>query len=131
MFEPDMDAMMCQSKAEAEALECTDSTIAEVYVRNMLVSGKGLACWHPEPRKPYTGKRGVVPGDVGTYSACGGFEKIFNLWEDEESLREPDGSGRGYRPPKMDVVVHEGEFSSEETMGQGTDSGKQYPSDGE
>jgi hypothetical protein len=100
-----------------------------MYVRSMLVSGKGLACWHPEPRKPYAGKRGVVPGDVGIYSACGGFEKIFNLWEDERWMEY--ASGQTYAPPKMDIVIQEGEFSLGHIVAQGASSATDYTSDGQ
>lgn len=120
-----------QLKAEDHASELSRFTKAEIYVRSMLVEGKGLACWHPEPRKPYAGKRGVAPGDVGTYSACGGFEKIFNLWEDDHVLREADDSGREYSPPSDEIVVHEEEYSLEDTVVQGTDSAIEYTPDGE
>jgi hypothetical protein len=100
-----------------------------MYVRSMLVSGKGLACWHPRPRKPYQGKRGVIPGDVGVYSACRGFEKIFNLWEVGERLVDEDG--QSYAPPQMDIVDPEEEFSLGDTVVQGTNSAIEPASDGE
>ena len=117
-----------QSKVESSALEFTGPTSAEVYVRSMLVAGKGLACWHPKPRRPYAKKGGVVPGDVGIYSASRGFEKIFHLWEDGEgSVSSP---GRISAPP-MDIVTHEEEFSLGDIVAQGTTSTIEFTSDGE
>ncbi|KAF5339750.1 hypothetical protein D9611_009130 [Ephemerocybe angulata] len=56
---------------------------AEIYVGSMLSYGMGLACWNT---KTHSGDVGPVLGDVGTFSAQDGFAKIFNLWDDEESI---------------------------------------------
>ncbi|KAF6759338.1 hypothetical protein DFP72DRAFT_133166 [Ephemerocybe angulata] len=64
-------------------------TMPQVYVYHMLRAGKGLACWEPEPFFSPSSEdvKGTVPGDVGSYTPEGGFKKIFNLWDDERSLK--------------------------------------------
>ena len=54
----------------------------EIYVRTLLVEGHGLPCWEPRPLYPQTQPLGVVPGDVGTYTAESGFRRSFNLFDD-------------------------------------------------
>ncbi|KAF5322967.1 hypothetical protein D9611_009329 [Ephemerocybe angulata] len=71
---------------DSQSLGLLDRPVpAEIYVGSMLSSGMGLACWNT---KPHAGAVGPALGDVGTYSAQDGFIKIFNLWDDEESIRK-------------------------------------------
>ncbi|RXW20158.1 hypothetical protein EST38_g5689 [Candolleomyces aberdarensis] len=95
----------------------------------MLTSGKGLASWSPRPRDPL-GERGVVPGDVGTFSAQHGFKKIFNLQEDKGAIRSSKIFGKNYSLPKMHVVTHKEELSVGETIVKGTSVKTQYTQDG-
>ncbi|KAJ2929795.1 hypothetical protein H1R20_g7306, partial [Candolleomyces eurysporus] len=109
----------------------TTATRPEVYIRSMLTSGKGLASWSPRPRDP-VGERGVVPGDVGTFSAQHGFKKIFNLQEDKGAIRSSKIFGKNYSLPKMDhVVTHKEELSVGEMIVKGTSVKTQYAPDGE
>jgi hypothetical protein len=90
----------------------------------MLKSGKGLACWKPRPRKPNSGPRGTVPGDVGTFSAEGGFKKTFNIWDDEELLRgvaSVSGSPP-FRLPPQRVVFDPKEIPQGNTIADGASS---------
>ncbi|KAF6743009.1 hypothetical protein DFP72DRAFT_152967 [Ephemerocybe angulata] len=74
---------------ESEPFASFRATMPQVYVYHMLRAGKGLACWKPEPSysPPAVNPKGAVPGDVGMYTPEGGFKKIFNLWDDEHSLK--------------------------------------------
>ncbi|KAF5329186.1 hypothetical protein D9611_013196 [Ephemerocybe angulata] len=87
---------------DSQSLGLLDRPIpAEIYVGSMLSSGMGLACWNT---KPHAGAVGPALGDVGTFSAQDGFIKIFNLWDDEESIRKTartTGIGNYYRPTPM------------------------------
>ncbi|RXW17689.1 hypothetical protein EST38_g8167 [Candolleomyces aberdarensis] len=123
------------SVSSAEDIDISPSqtlgaTRAEVYIRSMLTSGKGLASWQPRPRKPHSGERGVLPGDVGTFSSSGGFKKIFNFQEDEAVIRSSKIFGEGYRPPRMDVVTIEEELSVGDTIVKGTSAITEYASNG-
>ncbi|KAJ2937009.1 hypothetical protein H1R20_g115, partial [Candolleomyces eurysporus] len=105
------------------------ATKAEVYIRSMLSSGKGLALWQPRPCQPRGGERGVVPGDVGSVSAERGFKKIFNLWENEADIRASNVFGGSYCPPRMEVVTRE-ELLAGDTIVDGTTSATRYAADG-
>lgn len=95
---------------------------AEAYVRCMLSSGKGLACWKPGPRHPIKDGEGIVPGDVGKYTVEGGFKKIFNLWEDAVSIQSTAAAvGLSYQIPEKAVnCVNESEHLEGETVVRGT-----------
>lgn len=69
-----------------------------------------------------------MPGDVGTYTPEDGFRKMFNIWDDAESIRvsasalmessyEPPPNGMIHHPGKMDVgdIISEG-LSSKPAM---------------
>lgn len=61
---------------------------AEIYMRSMLSSNAGLPCWDPRPYGR-VGDRGIMPGDVGTFDLGNGFDKIFNIWEDDFAYQPP------------------------------------------
>ncbi|KAJ3536893.1 hypothetical protein NMY22_g5832 [Coprinellus aureogranulatus] len=92
-------------------------TTPQVYVRSMINTGKGLACWQPQPRSSASGfGQGTAPGDVGTSSPEGGFRKIFNIWDEgaclqslppRKLMRVPEELPRGH-------IISEG--ASSETM---------------
>lgn len=108
-------------------------TIPEVYVCSMLGSGNGLACWNTRPRRPVAGENGVIPGDVGTFTAEGGFKRMFNLWIDEETIRlTTAGLGKAeYRSPPSLVEVACDAFMKGSTIAQGAYSEKIYGADPE
>ncbi|RXW15366.1 hypothetical protein EST38_g10487 [Candolleomyces aberdarensis] len=107
--------------------ETWEPTKPEVYIRSMLTSGKGLASWEPSP---YDGERGTLPGDVGTFSAAGGFKKIFNLWEDAEDIRRKNSSENCYTPPKKNVSTRKGVLGPRGPVRDGTSADTQYTDDG-
>ncbi|KAJ2925398.1 hypothetical protein H1R20_g11679, partial [Candolleomyces eurysporus] len=109
-------------------------TNAEIYVRNMLCARAGLACWSPRPRKPFTGERGVVPGDVGTYDLTDGFKPIFNIWNDSEALRErmdTSSDTQSYKLPPGDTTFHFDELEEGATIVNGTSSNVHESQDGQ
>ena len=110
--------------------DLTEVTRAETYVR-CITSKNGLACWQPRPRKPYAGEQGVVPGDVGTFSAGDGFRKIFNIWEDQEEIKAARLTQEAYAPLNMTITTHHDELSEGDTVVHGTSSDTRYTSDGE
>jgi hypothetical protein len=63
------------------------------------------------------GKKGIVPGDVGTFDLTRGFKKIFNIWEDE-SL--PDVAR--CQLPQRECTTHTDEFAEGHTIVSGTSS---------
>ncbi|KAF6751708.1 hypothetical protein DFP72DRAFT_1135563, partial [Ephemerocybe angulata] len=98
-------------------------TTPEIYVRSLLNSGKGLACWEPGPQ-PSVNKQGIVPGDVGTYSAEDGFKKTFNLWSDDLSMRA-SACGFGaddYQSPEMNIVLRPRRLREGDTVVNGASS---------
>ncbi|KAF6747374.1 hypothetical protein DFP72DRAFT_609206 [Ephemerocybe angulata] len=107
-------------------------TTPEIFLCSLLGSGKGLPCWQPKPRKPFVGKHGVVPGDVGTYSAEGGFKKIFNLWEDEAAIQDRARLfGEIYRLPEKTITIDHDELSKDDIIASpGTWSDVEYGPDG-
>lgn len=120
-------AIYTQSPAEdldPRLLESQNLTTPQVYVRSMLKSGKGLACWKPRPRKPNSGLRGTVPGDVGMFSAEGGFKKIFNIWDDEELLRRATSASGGlsFRLPSRSTVIEPEDIPQGSTIVDGASS---------
>ncbi|KAJ3524881.1 hypothetical protein NMY22_g10811 [Coprinellus aureogranulatus] len=92
----------------------------EIYVLSLLNTGYGLPCWEPAPSLPDSQPQGVVPGDVGTYTTEGGFEKTFNLWEVSDRLENtyPCCGSTGASQPLAGRVgirrnaVHEGAIFS-------------------
>ncbi|KAJ3512786.1 hypothetical protein NMY22_g15232 [Coprinellus aureogranulatus] len=97
-------------------------TYAEIYVRGLLHSGYGLACWEPAPHgnDAEGSSGGVMPGDVGTYSVDRSFTKLFNIWEDEAELRNGEtivdgvsqNSPANETSPDQVVIVHEFHYQS-------------------
>ncbi|KAF5332193.1 hypothetical protein D9611_008158 [Ephemerocybe angulata] len=125
-------------------------TTPQVYVYSMLGSGRGLACWKPHNQdsagSPHrrifpsishsestVGWRGIIPGDVGTYDAEGGFRKMFNLWEDDEAIRgmARDIYHRIYSAPDDEVKISEGDFWRGDTVAQGASAEVNDSGDGE
>jgi hypothetical protein len=107
-------------------------TNAEIYVRNMLCARAGLACWSPRPRKPFTGERGVVPGDVGTYDLTDGFKTIFNIWQDEALLKRMNILGiQSCELPLNDATFHIDELREGATIVSGTSSNVHESQDGQ
>lgn len=108
------------------ALSPPDLTSAEVYVRSLsMASNIGLPCWQPEPSALFKAD-GVLPGDVGTFSAEDGFKKIFNLWDDAKSIRmtqsrQQDPAGV-YHPPKRNILRTENVLREGETVPYGVHS---------
>ncbi|KAF5342011.1 hypothetical protein D9611_001239 [Ephemerocybe angulata] len=125
-------AVIVLEKPEEKFTLIGDLTTPEIYVSNMLGTGKGLACWQPRPRKPYAGETGAIPGDVGTYSAEGGFKKIFNLWDDEVALANKANElyQTTYRAPERNVFIDESEMQQDETIVSGASSDILYMNDG-
>ncbi|KAJ3542292.1 hypothetical protein NMY22_g3565 [Coprinellus aureogranulatus] len=109
-------------------LESHNLTTPQVYVRSMLKSGKGLACWKPRPRSANPGERGTVPGDVGTFTPEAGFKKTFNLWDDEESLQgSANSSGVSpFRLPTRNIVIDPEEIPRGRTIAEGASSSTIY-----
>lgn len=109
-------------------MEPSKITIPHVYIRSMLTSGRGLASWNPRPRKP-AGERGLVPGDVGTFHVVRGLKKLFNLFEDAESIRAARLSAMNYTPPDMTIVTHEEELTPGQPIVVGVSTDTQYMDD--
>lgn len=55
------------------------------------------------------GKNGTAPGDVGVYTADRGFEKLFNIWDDELGIQTVAESlgGVPYQPPKRTLLLRQ------------------------
>ena len=97
----------------------------------MLKLGKGLPCWQPRPDKALRGERGTVPGDVGTFTADGGFKKAFNIWEDATSVRKM-AQVHGldtYDLPDGSVVVNQGRLATGDALCRGTAARTRYRDD--
>ncbi|KAJ2918948.1 hypothetical protein MD484_g1418, partial [Candolleomyces efflorescens] len=99
-------------------------TTATIYQDSMLDTPHGLPLW--EPRPPQVGEQGTSPGDVGTLSAAGGFEKIFNVWADIEAIRNANLSGHLYEPPEMKIVTRKEALVPSEPITQGTTTETKY-----
>lgn len=106
-------------------------TTPDVYVLQMLRSGKGLPCWQPRPWKPYASKSGTVPGDVGIFAAESGFKKLFNIWDDDEAVRSTGRRqcGTAYELPERKLVVTESVLLRGEAVAQGTSSQTSWTDD--
>lgn len=113
----------------AVSLLSSESTEAEIYIAEMLDSGKGLAPWDPRPRKPYLDERGIVPGDVGTFSVSDGFKRIFNIFEDGKSIKAANSDWETYHPPEVKVVTHEEELSLGHTIVRGASVDVKFTAD--
>ncbi|TEB32273.1 hypothetical protein FA13DRAFT_293994 [Coprinellus micaceus] len=100
----------------------------------MLASGKGLACWQPRPQHPIEDGEGVMPRDVGMFSVQEGFQKISNIWDDEDSLRKTaaaQGYEVPYNTPTKGVNITRREYPAGDTVVQGTTSETNYEADGQ
>jgi hypothetical protein len=87
-------------------------TMAEAYVQNITSStGRGLACWRPEPHYPYgkSERVAVVPGHFGTYTVPDSFRIISHYLKDQGSIRATldRSQGKDYNPPVLDVRCDE------------------------
>ncbi|KAF6761852.1 hypothetical protein DFP72DRAFT_632694 [Ephemerocybe angulata] len=92
-----------------------------MYVYKMLSSQEGLACWETVDLGRFAGTRGVLLGDVGTYSPKGGFKKVFNLWDDVVPIRCTEGTFKEvtYSPPKKHATTHQGALRRGDTIAEG------------
>ncbi|KAJ3523976.1 hypothetical protein NMY22_g11205 [Coprinellus aureogranulatus] len=108
-------------------------TTPDVYVSRMLKSGRGLACWQPQPRwKDSTNECGTTPGDVGTFTSGGGFKKLFNLWDDDEPVRktaELFHHNIEYRLPPKDISLGQSDLGKGDTVVQGVTAKTLYGDD--
>ncbi|KAF5332162.1 hypothetical protein D9611_008154 [Ephemerocybe angulata] len=100
-------------------------TMAQIYVYKMLRSGRGLACWKPDCTADADGLgegTGVQPGDVGIYDTEEGFEKLFNIWDDEQDINATamtyDCEQAKYVAPYKRIVTKR-EFSQGDTVAWG------------
>ncbi|KAJ3508600.1 hypothetical protein NMY22_g16558 [Coprinellus aureogranulatus] len=114
-------------------MERPKMTTPDIYVSRMLKSGKGLACWEPRPRwKHNAGDCGTVPGDVGTFTSDGGFRKLFNLWDDDESVRKTAESSKDkteYQLPPRNVILSQSSLMKGDTVVQGVTAKTLYGDD--
>jgi hypothetical protein len=76
--------------------------------------------------------RGVTPGDVGIFSVQEGFQKIFNIWDDEGAMRQTaatQGYEASYHAPTRRKNIIRKEYSQGDTVVQGTTSRTTLASD--
>ncbi|KAJ3530498.1 hypothetical protein NMY22_g8545 [Coprinellus aureogranulatus] len=108
---------------EIPAVQIQTLTNPEVYVRK-LSPGRGLACWRPEPFHPLVGERGIVPGDVGTYTPEDGFRKSFNIWDDAASIRASALSlnERAYLLPPSQLIYQTAKLDVGDIISEGVSS---------
>ncbi|KAJ3503000.1 hypothetical protein NMY22_g18399 [Coprinellus aureogranulatus] len=108
---------------EIPAVQIQNLTNPEVYVRK-LSPGRGLACWRPEPFHPLVGERGIVPGDVGTYTPEDGFRKSFNIWDDAASIRASALSlnKRAYLLPPSQLIYQTAKLDVGDIISEGVSS---------
>ncbi|TEB28952.1 hypothetical protein FA13DRAFT_1793449 [Coprinellus micaceus] len=111
----------CAHAFDPQMLQSHSLTTPQVYVRSMLNTGKGLACWKPRPRG---GETRVVPGDVGTFSAEGGFRRTFNIWDDEDALELRASMARDtpFHLPPRNVATDPEEIAQGHTIAEGASS---------
>jgi hypothetical protein len=116
---------------ESESFQSRNSTKAEIYIQSMLKSSghHGLACWSPKPREPLVNGKGVIPGDVGTFSAGYGFRKFFNIWEGELGERLM-AAGSRHQFPSGGVIIHPTELEEGQAIFHGTSSSVHRTPDG-
>jgi hypothetical protein len=69
----------------------------------------------------FSGPDGIVPGDVGTFSAEDGFRKTFNIWDDLSLIRQSGKTAidRAFLPPENDIACHEDKLQEGETVMEG------------
>ncbi|RXW12585.1 hypothetical protein EST38_g13269, partial [Candolleomyces aberdarensis] len=66
---------------DLRSIQAKSTTNAEIYTRLMLnCCDEGLPCWRP---RPLSGTQGITPGDVGRFNLTNGFQKLFNVWDEE------------------------------------------------
>lgn len=113
----------CEFQGDLSANILKRQTIPQVYVSCLLGSGRGFACWKPEPQGRLAGSRGVIAGDVGIISPDAGFVAIFNFWEDELAIRrtaERICYHQSYQAPVRSVRIKENELREGDAVVQGT-----------
>ncbi|KAJ3520890.1 hypothetical protein NMY22_g12543 [Coprinellus aureogranulatus] len=138
----DASAGSCSSDVTVSSIDEPDDwamkppkmTTPDVYVSRMLKSGKGLACWQPRPRKPNGDEfaYGTIPGDVGTFTSEGGFKKIFNIWDDDLSVRKTakiSDAGAGYQLPPRSIIISRSALGEGDTVVQGATAKTLYGDD--
>ncbi|KAJ3528062.1 hypothetical protein NMY22_g9554 [Coprinellus aureogranulatus] len=112
------------------AVDSHELSNAEIYVRGLsLASDKGLPCWQPKP-SALSKASGVQPGDVGIFTAGDGFNKIFNLWDDEDAIRNTQTGFSGsddtppdlYHAPKCGIVRSENSLDAGDAISHGVHS---------
>ncbi|KAF6745530.1 hypothetical protein DFP72DRAFT_49914 [Ephemerocybe angulata] len=93
----------------------------EVYVFRMLNIMRGLPCWQPDPQG-LAGPQGIIPGDVGTYSVGEGFLKMWNIWDDEETVRRSSvgtPNSKIYFAPRGRQTLRTQAFAEGDTVAEG------------
>ncbi|RXW25344.1 hypothetical protein EST38_g477 [Candolleomyces aberdarensis] len=65
---------------DLRSIQAKSTTNTEIYTRLMLNCDEGLPCWRP---RPLDGTHGIIPGDVGRFTLTNGFQKLFNIWDEE------------------------------------------------
>jgi hypothetical protein len=110
-----------------------EPTKPETYILEMHKSGKGLAVWDPRPHCPHNAnadEQGVVPGDVGTFSAHEGFSKLFNIFADAQAIRTSTRSQHVYIPPKPDTIYKKEALPLGYTFARGASANINFTLDG-
>lgn len=71
----------------------------------------------------------MVAGDAGIFSAEKGFSVIFNVWDDETSIRrtgETISYHTPYRTPRKNVQIHDCDMHEGDVVLQGMTAKKRY-----
>ncbi|KAJ3513309.1 hypothetical protein NMY22_g15079 [Coprinellus aureogranulatus] len=71
-----------------------------IYLHKLLVWGHGLPCWKPMV---------IIPGDVGTFTESGGFCKLFNLWEEDDTMNYHRGVNHPLPLPTQTTEIFNGD----------------------
>ncbi|TFK27901.1 hypothetical protein FA15DRAFT_119522 [Coprinopsis marcescibilis] len=80
---------------------CCQPSPQQIYPR-LMICRHGLPMWNPRPSSLPSERKagGVVPGDVVEFIDGGtAFRYLYNIWDDQESLRSIEGDRRTFCPP--------------------------------